>query len=80
MQQFTGAHGQSYLDIIAPVTEAGGPQFLKVRYIISFRSLEERLSAIRREFLLLAGFFIAVGIIGATLFLDEAYDAHPETE
>ncbi len=68
VRQFTGPDGQSYMDILAPVTETGGPQFLKVRYIISFRSLEERLSAIREEFLLLAGFFIAVGIIGATLF------------
>ncbi|MBI5696031.1 MAG: HAMP domain-containing protein [Nitrospirae bacterium] len=63
-----GPDGQKYMDIIAPVTEAGGPQFLKVRYIISYHSLEQRLAGIRREFLLLAGFFIALGIAAATIF------------
>jgi len=66
--RFTDPSGENFIDILAPVTEAGGPQFLKVRYIVSFRSLDARLSAIRNEFIALAGFFIAVGIIGAALF------------
>ncbi|HLB25742.1 MAG TPA: ATP-binding protein [Nitrospirota bacterium] len=61
------ADGQKYMDILAPVDEAGGPQFLKVRYVISYRSLEERLSAIRMEFLLLACFSILAGILAATV-------------
>ena len=61
-------NGERYLDILAPVSEPGGPQFIKVRYIISFRSLEERLSGIKEEFLLLAGFFMAVGIAAAAFF------------
>jgi two-component system NtrC family sensor kinase len=67
-RQFTGKDGQKYIDILAPVTESGGPQFLKVRYIISYRSLEERLAEIRQEFLLLAGFFVLIGILAATVF------------
>jgi len=63
-----GPDRQRYLDILAPVTEGGGPQFIKVRYIISYKSLEERLAGIRREFMLLAGFFIVVGIALAALF------------
>ncbi len=61
-------NGERYLDILAPVSEPGGPQFIKVRYLISFRSLEERLSGIKKEFILLAGFFMAVGIGAAAFF------------
>jgi two-component system NtrC family sensor kinase len=65
---FTAPDGQKYMDILAPVTESGGPQFLKVRYIISYRSLEQRLAAIRDEFLLLAGFFVLLGVLAAAVF------------
>ncbi|MGA2192093.1 MAG: ATP-binding protein [Nitrospirota bacterium] len=63
-----GPDGQKYMDILAPVTETGGPQFLKVRYVISYQSLNKRLSGIRNEFLLLAGFFILAGVLAAAVF------------
>jgi len=68
LMETSGPDGEKLMDIIAPVTEGGGPQFIKVRYIISYRSMEERLAAIRREFMLLAGFFIAAGVIAAAVF------------
>lgn len=64
---FVSGSGEELMEILAPVTEAG-PQFLKVRYIISFRSLEARLSEIKVEFAVLAGFFMLAGVIAAAVF------------
>lgn len=61
------ADGSRYMDILSPVSE-GGPQFIKVRYIISYSSMDKRLSSIRLEFILLAAFFIIAGILAAGVF------------
>jgi signal transduction histidine kinase len=61
-------NGEKFIDIMAPVSGPGGPQFLKVRYIMSYRSLEERLKNIRNDFLILTGLFIFIGIVGAAIF------------
>lgn len=60
-------NGARLMDILAPVSESG-PHFIKVRYIISYSSMEKRLADIRTEFLLLAGFFIMAGILAAGVF------------
>jgi len=74
VREFTDPDTGRCIDIIAPVTEGTGPQFIKVRYIVSFRSMEEKLAGIRREFLLLAGFFIALGVAAATVFSKKLTD------
>lgn len=67
VKSITGEDGGKYMDIVTPVT-SGGPQFIKARYIISYRSMDNRLADIRSEFMLLAGFFIVAGILAAGLF------------
>jgi len=67
VRESVGEGGERLMDILVPVGESG-PQFIKVRYLISYRSMEKRLADIRDEFLLLAGFFILAGIVVASVF------------
>lgn len=67
VREAAGEDGVRLMDILMPVSESG-PHFIKVRYIVSYSSMEKRLADIRTEFLLLAGFFIVTGIIAAGVF------------
>ncbi len=67
-EKYYGPDGEEYMDILAPAAENGGPQFLKVRYIISYRSLKQRLVGIRKQFLLLTVIFMFVGVFTAAAF------------
>jgi two-component system, NtrC family, sensor kinase len=67
VREAVGKDGERLMDILVPVGESG-PQFIKVRYLISYQSMEKRLADIRHEFLLLAGFFILAGILVASVF------------
>ncbi len=68
VKKYYGPDGQEYIDILAPAAENGGPQFLKVRYIISYHSLKQRLVGIRKQFLLLTVIFMFVGVVTAAVF------------
>ncbi len=68
VKKYYGPGGEEYIDLLAPAAENGGPQFLKVRYIISYRSLKHRLAGIRRQFLILTVLFMFTGVFTAAVF------------
>jgi len=67
VREYTEPDGSIYMDILMPPANEG-PRFIKVRYIISYESLEKRLGDIRADFVKTAGVFIVLGILVAVVF------------
>jgi len=73
VREFTDPNGDRFMDILMPLTNEG-PRFIKVRYVISYESLEKRLGDIRADFITVAGIFIVLGVLVAALFSAKVTD------